>query len=104
MRPSQHNIESRSSTILAASLATSCTITLLLIASGLILTLFRLKSLKGSRPALNTEPHPANPPDAQVIPVYESVFPMEFQEENMMLNDNIAYGPLPVARAFFKYP
>ena len=39
------------------------------------------------------DPH-GHLPDAQVIPVYETVFPMEFQEENVELKDNIAYGTI----------
>ena len=67
--------------------------------------LFQLKSLKDSRSALsNPEPLPPNPSDVRVTPVYESVFPMEFQEENMELNDNIAYGPLPATARAFKSP
>ena len=84
---------------MAASVVTALTITLLLIVCGLILTkLFRSKSVKDSTSS-NANPRP---PDVQVIPMYESVFPMEFQEEDLKLNDNIAYGPLPTAGTFYK--
>ena len=53
------------------------------------LMLIKLCQSKSSISESFPDPHL---PDAQVIPVYETVFPMEFQEENMELNDNIAYG------------
>ena len=78
---------------MAASIVTASTITLLLIVCGLILIkLFQSKSLKDSALS-NAEPKAS---DVQVIPpIYESVFPMEFQEEDLKLDNNIAYGPLP---------
>ena len=38
-----------------------------------------------------------HPSDMQVFPppIYESVFPMEFQEQELELKENEAYGPVP---------
>ena len=52
--------------------------------------LTKLCQLKSSV-SLESFPHP-HLPDARVIPVYETVFPMEVQKENVKLNDNVAYG------------
>ena len=66
------------------------TFALLSIVCGLMLT-----KLCQSRSSVSSESFPdPHLSDTQVIPVYETVFPMEFQEENMELNDNIAYGTI----------
>ena len=66
------------------------TFALLSVVCGLVLI-----KLCQSKSSVSSESFPdphGHLPDAQVIPVYEAVFPMEFQEENVQLNDNIAYG------------
>ena len=102
MRPSGNGTDTESRSIIyvttvaaSISVVTAFIITLFLIVCGLILTkLFRSKSVKDSTSS-NANPRPPDASDVQVIPVYESVFPMEFQEEDVKLNNNIAYGPLP---------
>ena len=58
--------------------------------------LIKLCQSKLTKSSVSSEtfPEPHSLPDAQVIPVYDTVFPMEFQEENMELNDNISYGTI----------
>ena len=34
-------------------------------------------------------------PSSMPVPLYESVFPMEFQEQSLELKENAAYGSLP---------
>ena len=101
LRPSS-NTTASGSTIATITVATSVSsFALFSIVCGLML--IKLCQSKSAKSFVSSEtfpePHPC--PDAQVIPVYETVFPMEFQEENMELNDNIAYGTihkLPAAR------
>lgn len=42
---------------------------------------------------------PAHLSSLQAIPVYETIYPMEFQESDLELVDNVAYGPLHPSRA-----
>ena len=70
----------------------------------MLIKLYQSKLTKSSVSS-GTFPEPRSLPDAQVIPVYDTVFPMEFQEENMELNDNISYGTihkLPAGRIPWK--
>ena len=102
LRPSS-NTTASGSTIITVTVVTSVSIfALFSIVCGLMLIkLCQLKSAKSSVSLSETLPEPCPLPDAQMISVYETVFPMEFQEENMELNDNIAYGTvhkLPAAR------
>ena len=82
---------------MAASVATITFVLLLMVCGLIILICFKSFQSKSTKDCKSFDPHP--PADAPVIPVYESVYPMEFQEESLKLNDNIAYGPLPAVRA-----
>ena len=100
LTPSSNNTTSGSTidiTIIIAVTSVTTTVTaLFVIVCGLIL----IKLLKSAKYSAPSETLPAEP-HLQVIPVYESVFPMEF-EENVELNYNIAYGTicqLPATRA-----
>ena len=102
-RPSNNDTGSGSTQMITAIIVATCTSVpifaiLFSVMCGLMLIKFcRSKSAKSS---ISLEPFPNEPHlsnyDAQVIPVYETVFPMEFQLENVELNDNIAYGTIHI--------
>ena len=62
----------------------------------IITAIFKARTSKHES-AVDEVHHPSDTPVAPVpIIYYESIFPMEFQEQNLELKENIAYGPLPV--------
>ena len=66
------------------------TVTITFVSTFALLSIVMLIKLCQSKSSVSfPEPHL---PDARVIPVYETVFPMEVQKENVKLNDNVAYG------------
>ena len=65
------------------------TVTVISVSTFALLSIVMLIKLCQSKSTVSLpEPHL---PDAHV---YETVFPMEVQEENVKLNDNVAYGPV----------
>lgn len=62
-------------------------VTASIVACGLIVFKSRLSKHRSSGT-------PAHLSSLQVIPVYETIYPMEFQERDLELVDNVAYGPL----------
>ena len=62
--------------------------------------------LRPSKCETSAEEGPASPSNTPVIPApvyYESVIPMEFQEQDLELKENMAYGPLPNMRHAYGY-
>ena len=63
----------------------------------MITILYKSRSSKHESTA--DEGHYPSRSDTPVAPapiIYELIFPMEFQEQNLELKENIAYGPLPI--------
>ena len=84
------------SIVIIAIIVTTVLVTsviLLPIITGFMMTVCKYRSSKQEVSAEEDVPYdsPSNIP----VPLYESVFPMEFQEQGLELKENTAYGSLP---------
>ena len=91
---SSHDNTASFTIVISSSVAASTA--LILLSCGLAVIICILRRLFQSKSTKHASSVDAVAPDTQVIPapVYESIFPMEFQEQNLELKENVAYGPI----------
>ena len=92
-----HNKSSNVIVLTVTAISVPSFVLLSVIVCGVMLIASKLRLSKHETSAEEFE-GPASPSNTPVIPApvyYESVFPMEFQEQDLELKENVAYGPLP---------